>query len=69
MKFGCGVYRMAYPGKSVHNVVRSMVGGVLARVHIASNPWKTLCGRPIPDNATEIAKPPSRQGQDLQGLP
>ena len=33
-------------------------GGVLARVHIASNPWKTLCGRPIPDNATEIAKPP-----------
>jgi hypothetical protein len=33
-------------------------GGILARVHIASNRVKTLCGRPIPGNAAETAKAP-----------
>jgi len=29
-----------------------------SKVHIASNRWKTLCNRTIPNNAVESKKPP-----------
>jgi hypothetical protein len=31
---------------------------VPSKVHIASNRLKTLCNRPIPDDATQTTKPP-----------
>ena len=34
--------------------------GILAKVHIASNRVKTLCGRPIRSNATEVETPQDR---------
>jgi hypothetical protein len=29
-----------------------------SKIHIAANSLKTLCNRPIPSHATQIAKPP-----------
>lgn len=37
--------------------------GTLAKVHIVSNRVKTMCGRPIPSNATETTKPPRDQAK------
>ena len=34
--------------------------GILAKVHIASNRVKTLCGRPIRSKATEVETPQDR---------
>ena len=33
-------------------------GIIPSKIHIASNRLKTLCNRPIPSHAAEIAKPP-----------
>jgi hypothetical protein len=33
-------------------------GIIPSKIHIAANRLKTLCNRPIPSHATEIAKPP-----------